>query len=239
MMLENLISGIMGSIISAIVITIATKMYFGISNFQGLKGNIRLLRDCYKGGIINIFPNRKAYVQHKDHGTESQYISTRCTKKLIYVGHWLAHGTEMGEIIDTLERLIVEKKDVQVVLLNPKNNNLVKEIADYMKINESEMKERIETSLSKLSNLKEELPAKLSKYFQIKIHNIPINASAFIIDHDNKKTRILIDYKIYNHERVKSYGIEFTDNTKIMTKNLLEAYLQICQDADEYNPMLK
>ena len=239
MTLDNLICGIIGSIISTIIITIATKMYLGVSNFQGLKGSIRLLRDCYRGGVINIFPNRKTYVQHKDHGTASQYISTRCTDRLIYVGYWLAHGTEMGDIIDMLKKLILDKKDVEVVLLNPKNNNLVREIADYMKIDTLEMKQRIKTSLSKLSKLKRELPDKQSEHFQIKVHNIPINASAFIIDYNNQKMRILVDYKIYNHESDKSYGIEFADTNKIVTKNLLDAYLQICQNSNKYEPEIK
>lgn len=239
MTLGNLICGILGSIIATIIITIVTKIYLGVSNFQSLKGSIRLLRDCYKGGVINIFPNRKTYVQHKDHGTASQYILTRCSDRLIYVGYWLAHGTEMGDIIDMLKKLILDKKDVEVVLLNPQNNNLVREISDYMKIDTSEMKQRIKISLSKMSKLKRELPNELSEHFQIKVHNIPINASAFIIDYNSQQMRILVDNKIYNHERDKSYGVEFADHNKIITKNLLDAYLQICQKSDKYEPEIK
>ena len=75
MTIENLVCGIIGSIVAAIIITIASKVYLGVSGFRGLKNTVRLIRDSYKGGIVNIFPNRKSYIQHKDHGTETQYIS--------------------------------------------------------------------------------------------------------------------------------------------------------------------
>ena len=142
MTIENLVCGIIGSIVAAIIITIASKVYLGVSGFRGLKNTVRLIRDSYKGGIVNIFPNRKSYIQHKDHGTETQYIS-KCKSKLMYIGYWLAHGTEMGDVIRTLQTLILEKKDVEVVLLNPDNSCLIKEMANFLKIDSIEIQQRI------------------------------------------------------------------------------------------------
>lgn len=56
MTIENLVCGIIGSIVAAIIITIASKVYLGVSGFRGLKNTVRLIRDSYKGGIVNIFP---------------------------------------------------------------------------------------------------------------------------------------------------------------------------------------
>ncbi|MCD7994672.1 MAG: hypothetical protein LUK37_23975 [Clostridia bacterium] len=234
MTIANLVCGIVGSIVATIIITVVTKVYLGISNYRGLKGSIRLLRDCYEGGIVNVFPCRKTYVQHKDHGTETQYIS-RSSNKLLYVGYWLAHGTEMGNIKQTIQKLIFDGKDVELVLLNPDNVALLVEIADYMQIDYNEMKQRINTCLSKMFKLKCDLPSELKEHFHIKIHNVPINASAFLIDYDSEKEMcILVDYKIYNQEREKSYGIEFRDRSKIMTKSLRESYLKIASRAKTY-----
>lgn len=157
MTIENLVCGIIGSIVAAIIITIASKVYLGVSGFRGLKNTVRLIRDSYKGGIVNIFPNRKSYIQHKDHGTETQYIS-KCKSKLMYIGYWLAHGTEMGDVIRTLQTLILEKKDVEVVLLNPDNSCLIKEMANFLKIDSIEIQQRIKNSLTKLCKIKNSLP---------------------------------------------------------------------------------
>lgn len=231
MTIENLICGIIGSIIATMIISIITKIYIGGSNSNGVKSSIRLIRDCYEGGIANIFPSRKTYVQHKDHGTESQYIS-KCNNKVMYIGYWLAHGTEMGDIINEFEKLIISGKEVEVILLNPNNDSLVLTIADYMRIDSSEMKQRINNSLSKLCRLQKKLTRELAVHFSIKVHNIPINASAFMVDYDNnKEMRILVDYKTYNHEREKSYGIEFRNGEKILTRNLRESYLEISRKA--------
>ena len=220
MTIENLFCGIIGSIIAAIIIAIGSKVYLGVADFRGLKNTVRLIRDSHKGGIVNIFPNRKFYIQHKDHGTETQYIS-KCKNKLMYIGYWLAHGTEMGDVLGTLQKLILEKKDVEVILLNPDNSTLIAEMADFLKIDDMEIQQRIKNSLAKLWKLKNALPDESKIHFIIKLHDIPLNSSAFLIDYDSKKEmRILVDYKIYNQEREKSYGIEFK-NGSIMSDGTL------------------
>ena len=232
MTIENLVCGIIGSIVAAIIITIASKVYLGVSGFRGLKNTVRLIRDSYKGGIVNIFPNRKSYIQHKDHGTETQYIS-KCKSKLMYIGYWLAHGTEIGGVIRTLQTLILEKKDVEVVLLNPDNSCLIKEMANFLKIDSIEIQQRIKNSLTKLCKIKNSLPDDLRMHFIIKVHDIPLNASAFLIDYDSKKEmRILVDYKIYNQEREKSYGIEYMRGS--ITQSLWDSYQEISRNAKVY-----
>lgn len=232
MTIGNLICGITGSIMAAIIIAIVTKVYLGISGFRGLKNTVRLIRDSYRGGIVNIFPNRQTYIQHKDHGTETQYIS-KCKNKLMYVGYWLAHGTETGDVISTLQKFILEKKEVEVILLNPNNSGLVKEMAVFLKIDRIEMQQRINNSLAKLCKIRDGLPNELKIHFVIKLHDVPLNASAFLIDYDSKKDlRILIDYKIYNQERERSYGIEFMDGS--ITQNLCDSYREISSSARLY-----
>ena len=229
MTIENLICGIAGSIIATLLIWLATKMYFGASSFRGLKNTIRLIKDCSTAGIINIFPNRQSYIHHKDHGSQTQYIS-RCNNKLMYVGYWLAQGTEVGDIINALQRLIFDKKNVELVLMNPYNDVLLNDIADFLHTDYIEIQQRIKNSLEKLCKMKRSLPDEFKTYITIKMHDIPLNASAFLIDYDNEKDlRILVDYKIYNRERERSYGIEFI--TGNLSCTLCDSYKEISKNA--------
>ena len=60
-----------------------------------------------------------------------------------------------------------------------------------------------------------------------------LNASAFLIDYDSKKEmRILVDYKIYNQEREKSYGIEYMRGS--ITQSLWDSYQEISRNAKVY-----
>lgn len=125
------------------------------------------------------------------------------------------------------------KKDVEVVLLNPDNSCLIKEMANFLKIDSIEIQQRIKNSLTKLCKIKNSLPDDLRMHFIIKVHDIPLNASAFLIDYDSKKEmRILVDYKIYNQEREKSYGIEYMRGS--ITQSLWDSYQEISRNAKVY-----
>lgn len=50
------------------------------------------------------------------------------------------------------------KKDVEVVLLNPDNSCLIKEMANFLKIDSIEIQQRIKNSLTKLCKIKNSLP---------------------------------------------------------------------------------
>lgn len=229
---ENLICGIIGSILAAALISIATKMWLGVSGFRGFKNIIRLIKDCSAAGIINFFPNRQAYIYHKDHGSQTQYIS-RCKNKLMYVGYWLAQGTEVGNIVSMLQRLILDRKDVELVLMNPYNDALINNMADFLRTDYTEIQQRIKNSLEKLCTMKDSLPNEFKSYISIKLHDIPLNASAFLLDYENEQDlRILVDYKIYNRERERSYGIEF--KTGALSCTLCDSYKEISKKAQLY-----
>lgn len=232
MTIANIICGIIGSILGAVIMAIVTKLYLGILGIRGFRSKIRLIRDSHKGGIVNFFPARNYYIRHKDHGTESQYIC-KSKKKIMYIGYWLANGIETGDVIQTLKKMILEHKDVEVILINPDNSGLIKEMADFLQLDFSEMHQRIESSLGKLLKMKNSLSDEFKTHFIIKLHDIPLNASAFMVDYDNKKElKILVDYKIYNQERVKSYGIEFVDGETAQA--LCESYREISRRAQTY-----
>jgi len=90
-------------------------------------------------------------------------------------------------------------------------------------------------SINKLLQLKNELRNDIGKYITIKLHHVPLSASAFIIQQPDPKTsRILVDYKLYNFCRDESFGIEYQDKDKEITQKIVESYLQISYESDIY-----
>lgn len=231
--MEGLGSGIIGSLIASALWCLGLKLYLGSKDSRGIKKVARLVRDSYEGGIINFFPTRQVYVQHKDHGTVSDYIA-RCNTKLMYIGYWMAHGTEMGNVCDVLRKMVNQDREVILILMNPDNEPLIKQMADYLKMDYEEMSQRLKTSIDKFYKVKNNLPGDIRNHLEIRVHNLPLNSSAFMIDYDNEKEmKILMDYKIYGYEREKSYGIEFADKKKSVTQNLYSSFLRIYKEKSQ------
>ena len=220
--------GILTSLLSTVIIGAITRIYVGHKGFMGVKQMICLIKDCSKAGIINIFPNRSSYINHKEHGTSSQYIHNNCSHEFLYIGFWLANGIEIGSIIEELKNMVNNNIKVTVIFVNIKNELLIKNISTNMSISTDELINRIEQSLSRLETMKEQLPDELKKYLEIRVHNIPITASAFLLDYnDSSKCKILVDYKMYGLSREESYGIEYSDISKEITRKMLKSFLLI------------
>lgn len=228
----SLISGLIYSLITFLL----TKTYLGFKNFRGLKNMVRLNKDCYSSGIINVFQNRKAYAQHKDHGTSIEYM-LKAEHNLIYIGYWLASATEMDDYKSAIKKLVEEKITVTLVLLNPYNVNSLDICSKYIGISSDAIKNRINCILPDLFNLKEELGSN-SKYLVIKIHNEPLTTSVFILDYNKKeKCRVLLDYKLFSSTRSDSYGIEFQNNEKIITNKIVTSYRELEKKSLEINSL--
>lgn len=234
-MIKEIVIGIIATLVSSLITFLITKSLLGFKQFNGIKNMVRLNKDCYDSGIINVFASRKVYTQHKDHGTSNEYIS-KAENSLLYVGYWLAAATEIGEMSDTIIKLVDRQVNVTLVFLSPKDGEGISACSDFVNIESSQVKNRIETAITKMIDLKNTMPPEKQKLFTIKIHNVPLNTTAFIIDSNNsEKCRILLDYKSYKANREESYGIEFQNGNKTITKKVLESYIRISQKAKEVN----
>ena len=227
----NVIAGIIGSLLTLFV----SKLYFGYKHFGGFKKTARLNKDCNTAGIVNVFPNRKSYIQHKDHGNSNDYIM-KANHSVLYVGYWLATGTEVGELTKALKELVNNQITVTLVFISPYDEACLKICSNYIAIKPNQISERVKAVIKNLLEFKNGLNSEQRKYLVIKTHNVPLSATAFVIDHSkNDNCKILLDHKVYKGTRDSSYGIEFQNSQKIITKKLLDSYLSISKNANEIN----
>lgn len=229
--MNDFVCGVIASIVAAIICTIAVMLYRGFKGFPGIKMTLRLVNDCTRSGIINLFSSRKSYSEHKDHGSPSDYIK-KAENKVVYVGFWLSHGTEVGAIVSTIKQMVLQNKEVSIVFINPNNDTILTSCSAFLGISRDEVKTRVNTAIKKLLQLYEELPTEYRHNLKIKIHDVPLTASAFLLDYESGKScRILVDYKSYGFSREDSYGIEYKDSSKKLCKLLCDSYKKILNEA--------
>ena len=229
--MSEIISGIIGSLIASALWAVGLMIYTGTKGFPGIRISYRLLNDCRKAGIINIFPNRRAYIEHKDHGTASEYIMN-VKSHLLYVGFWLSGSTEIGSVVIALKKLVLSNVKVCIVFIDPADDMILQTCSKFLGISKEEIGDRVTASLTKIQNLQQELPEEYKKYLEIKTHNVPLTASAFLLDYFDKGVcRILVDYKTYGFTREDSYGIEYKNSDKCLCGLLCKSYCKIADHA--------
>lgn len=234
-MIKEIIISIVSGLIGTGLTLLLSKIYFGYKHFGGIKKTARLNKDCYNAGIVNFFPDRKAYIQHKDHGKSNEYIS-RANHSVLYVGYWLATATEIGELTKTISDLLNNQITVTLVFISPDDKSSLEICSKYIGIRSNQIATRVKDVIKNLLDFKNSLTSEQSKYLVIKIHNIPLSTTAFIIDHSKpEECKILLDYKIYNGSRENSYGVEFKNSKRSVTNKLLQSYLSISKSAVEIN----
>lgn len=225
----SIVSGLLGSAITLGL----SKLFWGFKHFKGVRKTARLNKDCYNAGIINLFPSRESYIEHKDHGKSMTYIS-RSHHSVLYVGYWLATSTEIGEVKNTIKELIEKQITVTLVFISPNDEASLKICSKYININPDSISSRVKYVLDDIIKFKMTLDESKSRYLIIKVHNVPLSTTAFIIDHSQTTDcKILLDYKVYNGNRESSYGIEYQNSNKKITRKVLDSYLSITESAHE------
>lgn len=234
-MIRDIIVAVISGLICSAITLFASRLYFGYKHFGGIRNTARLSKDCYNAGIINVFPNRKSYILHKDHGDSNDYI-LKSHNSVLYVGFWLAKALEIGNLEKTIKQLVSRQITVTLVFISPMDKLSLDICSKYIDVKPEEIANRVKTVIKNLLEFRETLDPEYKKYLEIKTHNIPLSTTAFIIDKDSeKKCKVLLDYKVFGCSRDSSYGIEFVDKTRIVTKKLLNSYIDIAKSAKEIN----
>lgn len=212
-MIEFILSnGIITSIIASIILIVITVI---IKWYKGMPGARLATRFCFefsKSGGINFFESRKSYIKFKDHGTSSEYV-LQAKKSVCYVGYWLSLDLNEGDLISAITSLVNEDCKVTIVLMNPCSEILIQSISNYLNMSPTEVKSRTIFSIDRLHKLYETLYVDQKARFDLRVHNIPLSFSAFLIDHKvSKKGRVLFDFKLFSHVLSDGFGLEFRNN---------------------------
>ncbi|MGE7910790.1 hypothetical protein [Lysinibacillus xylanilyticus] len=229
-----IIIGAIGSVVGAFLLLALQNFYFGWVSFPGIRKIIRASKEFSKSGGINFFSSRKSYMKFKDHGSPTDYLM-RCEASIIYVGFWLAHGTNTGNVIETLANLLENKKKVTIVLLDP-NSQLIYYMSDYLRVDLVEMNNKINYTLTELADMYNNLSSSAKEKLTVKLHDTPITASAFLLDNERENSgRTLVDFKLYNRSRDESFGMEFGKSGNELYDRITNSYIDIAQKANLYN----
>lgn len=217
-----------------IIIFCITRAFIGWKNWPGLKYSFRIISEFSKAGGVNFFSSRKSYTKYRDHGTPSEYIS-KCKSSVYYIGFWLSHSTEVGSAINTFREVLESGRKVTIVLLNP-DSDVILPCSQFLGLNPSELKSRINNSLDKFIELHHILSSSAKKNLTIKVHNIPISSSAFLLDSElGSGGRTLLDVKLYGFSRDDSFGIEFINQGRQLYDKVTKSFLEIEDSATTIN----
>jgi hypothetical protein len=202
---------IASNIIWIIILTAGSCLLYLVKNgFKTLKLFIRLK----KNGIISFFPNRDSYTRDRPQSLE-KYLET-AEHSLLYVGHWLAVSIDQKNILDTFRNILLNKKTVTIVMLSDNlNPEIITKYANFFGRPAEDIKKQIENCWAIIDEWRLKLGAEEQKKLILKVHSEFIGHSAFLFDLGQKKSKALIDQKLWGLDRKNSYGIEFIANQKI------------------------
>lgn len=191
-------------IITSVIATIGGYIYLrAVTNFISFRRLIKFLRiipRLYRNGINNFFSSRDEIEDFRKPSKMLDYISIS-EKTFNYTGINFpikGKGYDSKHTWTCFENLL--KRNVEVTLLvwsiNAKEEK-IKTIADYLKIEESVLKNNIIESVTFFETLKQEMPQEFAKNLKIKSHDKIIFNSAFIIDYATKNAQTFLDVKLY------------------------------------------
>jgi hypothetical protein len=199
----GILASLIASLILFVILQIKTRIILRWGTLKLFWLIVQRLRD---NGIINFYTSRSDYVKFRKQSSIADYIETT-KKEFIYIGFWLAQGTEMENITSKLFELLKRGCSVELVLLDPKSSHGNK-IAEYLGISFENYKARLKTTWEYLIKFKNSLPDDLKPRFLLRSHDKLISSSAFIFDYNTEFAKTLIDIKLYGMGRESSFGIE-------------------------------
>lgn len=218
-----------------VIIGFGNKLYIGWDVWPGFISFKRLANEFYGSGGLHFFSSRNSYKALRSHDSVPKYLSQSSTS-VIYVGFWLAHQTEIGDIRPTIKSLLESGRKVTIVLMDP-DSEVVNPCSKFLGISPEEVKNRINATKIKLMEFNEGLSNDARRRFSLRFHTIPIAASAFLLDNEiGKGARTLVDFKLYDFSRDESFAIEFRNGANCsLFDRVTRSFLSVVEDSEEFN----
>lgn len=184
-------------------------------------------------GLTAFYPNRKYYSHRKSAESIDSYVDT-AKKSVIMVSINLMTGLPFAGLCDCLKTKLEnshENFNTVISLLNPEKSELIYAISPSLPQTKEELFNSINSTLTNLINLREELSSNAQKRFDIRVHEAIPFGSAIIIDHEEEYGRIQIETKPYKAKLSESFAFEVAPSGgSNFFHSLLNGYMKLIKD---------
>lgn len=209
-----------------------------LGNKSGNKISAQLEEQIIACGLSAFYQTRLDYGKYrKDASSIDRYIST-ATSSIHMVSINLTTGIPIDGICNVFKDKIEKIKDFEVYisLINPENEELLRALSPILDSDVFDLSLAIKNSLSKLNDLRSELPKRAQKRLIIKTHETLPFASAIMIDCHKEHGKIQIETKAYKAPLQKSFAFEISNSsTSDIFQSLRAGYVKLIEDANLYN----
>lgn len=219
---QNLIIGIVASIIAAIILAIFFKWLL-----KKIRGNkklklqheqlIEIGKTFFDQGLTKFHFSRDYYGR-----TLSSFLDD-ANQSIDIVSISLKISDDEGQLSDLFKRKLsaIPTFTITISLMNPNNQELVKIAADTLDITKEKLTREILEMLKELLTCRESLNFSEKSRFKIFTHDCFPMGSVIMLDATPTGGIIQVETKLYKAARTKSFGFQLTKNSKFYNDNFV------------------
>jgi hypothetical protein len=131
----------------------------------------------------------------------------------MYVGFYLAGATERDRIDAVITTLLERGCKIELVLLDPEApQEIIRAVERQLALPDGTLHQLLRHAHNHFCKLRSELSVTAQNCFTIKLHQEALSSSAMLLDAGEPAGRMLVDNKIHQAGRDRSFGIEFRLN---------------------------
>jgi hypothetical protein len=205
---DNFVSGVLQNLVANVVILVGGGLLALLFAFRERLKLLSAVLRLARSGVSNIFLQRSEYISKRS-CTVSEFIES-ASRDFTYVGVYFSLATEQSRIDKSFRTLIEKGCKVTIVLLDSAASaELTEYLEDHFAFAKDTIAARAKHAMEYFLAMRASLAPSKRSQLEIRLHTLPLTASAFILDGNEPSRTMLIDQKWYAAGRDKSLGIEF------------------------------
>jgi hypothetical protein len=230
-----ILNGLLNELIisSIFVVIVGLWSYVKRSSILGFVFGFGFMMRMRRSGFNNFYCNRGEYaVARKEKSLEDYML--RAKRHLMYVGFYLAQGTDHSRLDSTIKKLLGQGCTVEIVLMHEDvDPDVMHALEEYLGTATGTLRARLAHGFRHFTELRTTLSKDQQGRLIVKRHQKMITSSAFLFDQADREGSILVDSKIWGSGRDKSYGMELAWSEKPtgMASELVESFRAIATSA--------
>lgn len=233
-MTANIVLGVVSSLVAAALIAViaATRKRIGPA-LAGTFASLRLARRLYALGVVNVFGSRSDYQKYRGTSTLIDYFRL-AGASVEMVGYWISYGVETQGLAEEVCTLLSDRPQLTVTLaiIDPNSAHL-ESLAKHLNRSSAEVRERITSSLVKLTSVRTKQDESIRSRYHIKVYDSLPVASVVMLDRTQDNGRVQVDIKPYHAAQHNSFTVEFTKSSSSLYQHLVDAWGELLEDAKE------